>query len=262
MATTLEGQTDLAIADSLTTELERLMAVWGDLTAQGETVSVFDNLVSMKIRQLKLRCTSAQHVISLNVFRRLIAIHKSLVSSRSAEATDRAGVIAFIEVKVKQKMDSHPSKFVSDFVRRPTPELFEDMEFWSALKNMLEGSFNISKVMTNLIDNIISLDLAACSMDVVATPALLRVVEIGAELMKVLPQQHQSKIIKVVNSHMRGLAVTNDKLGAGHVHHVGEAATVGIDHDGVAKAGAQASKDLPATKNSHAKVRWKYSLLL
>ena len=229
------------------------MVVWSDPTVARAASLSINNFINSKVQEIKSRCTSPSHVLSFDNFRRLLEIYKSIKSLGNAEAAD--SVTAFLADKFQQKVESHPSESTSDAARMSALELFEDLEFWVALKSLLEGSFSPGNVITDSITKVISLDLAACPTDVVAMSGSLRVMELGAKLMRALPQQHQSKILRVVDSHMAALYIADVQGGAMHVHNSGEPAIVDVGDGGVAQVGTQASMELTAAKNTHAKVR-------
>ncbi|KAF6219524.1 hypothetical protein HO133_003993 [Letharia lupina] len=178
-----EAQSDLFLPHALT-ELERLMVVWSDPTVARAASLSINNFINSKVQEIKSRCTSPSHVLSFDNFRSLLEIYKSIKSLGNAEAAD--SVTAFLVDKIQQKVESHPSKSTSDAARMSALELFEDLEFWVALKSLLEGSFSPGTI-TDSITKLILLDLAACPTDVIAIPESLRVMEIGAYLMGALP---------------------------------------------------------------------------
>lgn len=243
---------DLFLGQTLT-ELERLIVVKRDLCAS----KYINVLVNKKLREIMSRCTGANYIVSLDNFRRLAGI---LNSNKSANGVclifRQADLVDFLKSKVKQKVDSHPSNSMSEATQKSTLELFEDLEFWLLLKALLEESFALDKAFTDSITKIISFDVAACPLVTFPIPGSLRVVEVGAKVMKALPLQHRSKILQVIDSHIKGLATTDIECSAGYVHISGKSAAIDVGNGGVAPAGGQDHRELTIGKKAHAKVRW------
>ena len=234
------------------------MVLWADLAVTGGAGLIIDKLVATKIKEMLLRFVGGDHVISLNNYRRLLEMNKSISSIGSAKAARKAGIAAFVRTKLRRRIHFHHSNIKSIVAGKSALELFEDLEFWLALRTLLVESFALGKNPTDfwcsIIMDIISQNVAACPMDVVANSGSLEVVEIGAKLMKALPRQHHSKILRVVNSHMMRPLVDDSERGANNGHSSSMPAVVDVEDGGVARA--QASGELTATTHAHAKVRW------
>lgn len=248
-----EGQRDLFLGQALT-ELERLMVVWDNLTATGGGSPFIEDLVGKSIGRMKSCYKDANLAISLDNFRRFLEMHKRIKANGNAEAADRAGVVVLFAKKVVQNLNSHLSTLESDALRKSTLELFEDLESWSVLRALAEDTFAPGNDFTDAIAKAISWNVAACPIPVVANPGSLKVVEMGAKLMRVLPHEHQSKIFQVISSHVMGLTTADDKDGSGHVHNSAQSAVVDV---GDGKVGERASREPAAAKNTRgAKVSW------
>ena len=240
--------------DQALTEVEELMVARGNLTATtgGATPLIID-LVNKKIKEMRLRCTDASHVLSLDEFRRLSDVYQQIASNGNAGAAGIVDVGSFFQDKIMQMVDSHPSTLKSDAPRKSALELFEDLEFWLALQTLVGVIFVPGNCITHAIRYIISFNVAACPIDGVTIPGSLRVVDIGAKLMRALPQHHHWTILRVVNSHLMGLTMADDQRGDGHAQISAQSAVVG--DGGIPLAGALAP-ELTTAKNTHIKVHW------
>lgn len=250
---TMSGAHKDPILDQALTELERLVVVWGDLTATGGANPFISNLVDKKVTEMYSRCMDAIHVISFDDIRRLFDIYNGIWLNGDAEASGIDDISLFIAKKLEQRINSHPSRLKSDAPRRSALELFEDLEFWSALKTMPKGTFVLWGPLTGAITKIISFNVAACPIDGVAILGSLRVVEIGAKLMRALPRKHHSKILRAINSHMMRMTMADSQRGDGHAQISAQSAVIG--DGGIPQAGALAP-ELTTAKNTHILVRW------
>ena len=163
---------------------------------------------------------------------------------------------AFVASKLSQRADSRPSNLKPDTTSRSVLEVFEDPYFRLALKALFEGLYEVDEASTDRTTKIISHDVAACLTEVVGSLGSLRVVEIGVKLMKVLPQQHHSKILKVVDSQILRLALAYDLERDRYGRKPTNPASIDAGDDGFAQGGTQTSRELTAVAESHEEVYW------
>lgn len=245
-ATMSEFQSEDPFSTALT-ETERLLVVWDDLTIAGVGDSPIAAFVRKSIADLSLPRMHADSIISFQQLARLLGILDSMRSRGTAEASNTACLVIFIAEEIVRMRNAHS---VSGFDGTPksTLQRFKDLEHWVALRTMVENK-QLSRFFERRLMNIISFDVNALPIQLNASPDSLRVIEVGAKLLKTLPLQHNAKILQIIDPQMKALTASNDKCKAYHSR------TSGAGDDGVVRAVAHTSEKLAAVKDAHVKVR-------
>ncbi|CAF9923286.1 MAG: hypothetical protein ALECFALPRED_002349 [Alectoria fallacina] len=244
-ATMSEFQSEDPFSTALT-ETERLLVVWDDLTIAGVGDSPIAAFVRKSIADLSLPRMHADSIISFQQLARLLGILDSMRSRGTAEASNTACLVIFIAEEIVRMRNAHS---VSGFDGTPksTLQRFKDLEHWVALRTMVENK-QLSRFFERRLMNIISFDVNALPIQLNASPDSLRVIEVGAKLLKTLPLQHNAKILQIIDPQMKALTASNDKCKAYHSR------TSGAGDDGVVRAVAHTSEKLAAVKDAHVKV--------
>ncbi|CAD6583063.1 MAG: hypothetical protein ASARMPRED_001214 [Alectoria sarmentosa] len=240
-----ENQSEDPFSTALT-EIERLLVVWHDLTAAGVADSPIAAFVRKSIADLSLPPKHADSIISFQHLSRLLGILNSMRSYRTIEISGTACLVIFIAEEIERLRNAR-SVSRSDETPKSTLRRLNDLEHWLALKIMVENK-QLSRNLDRRLTNIISFDVNALPIQLNASPDSLRVIEIGAKLLKALPLQHNAKILQIIVSQIKALTASNDKCEAYHSR------TSGAGDDGVVRAVAHASEKLAAVKDAHVKI--------
>lgn len=121
--------------------------------------------------------------------------------------------IEFMADEFTRKLQAHSFWLLSK-TRKSGLELFEELDQWTALKTTLENLVP-THAMRRWISNIkciISIDvdaLAALPVSSNVSADSLRVIEVGAKLLKALPDQHRVKVSQVVDSQIKALPASS-----------------------------------------------------
>lgn len=245
-----EAQPEDAFSKSLT-EIERLLVIWHDLAAAGVTDSPIAALIHELITDLSSSRMHAESYISFQNFSRLLEIWSSMKSRGTVGTSNIGCLVTFILDKFAQLKDAHS---VSRFDERPksTLQRFEDLEHWAALKTKVENNLPF-QAMDRRIATIISLHVNGLPAQSKASPDSLRVIEMGANLLKPLPHRHHAKILQVIDSEIKAFAASNGKYEARQARTSASEANVGDDR--AVQAISQASERVGAAKDAYVEVR-------
>ena len=187
------------------TEIERLLPLWDDLKPK----SGITHLIHQSIANLSLHRQHADAAISSQSFSRLITIHSDL-EFRGIAGTS---LIEFMADEFTRKLQFH-SIWLLDKTLKSELQLFEDLDHWTTLNTMLEKLVpthtilrwirNIKCIVSGDVDALVALPVSSN-----VSPDSLRVIEIGAKLLKALPYRQCVVISHVVDSQIKALTASS-----------------------------------------------------
>lgn len=232
------------------TEIERLLGVWDDLTTAGVADSSFAPLLHKSVAHLSSPRIHADAIISLQGFSRLFDIHNSLESRGIVQSS----LNKLIAEKFIRKMNAHSASRLEERQMSALQRL-EDLENCVTLKTMARNKFPNPTIET-WVTNIISLDVVALPVQSNVSTDSLRIIEVGAKLLKALPHHHHAKICHVIDSQVKALTASCAYTpGLGYDNKSASHSTLEGPNDSRKDLKMQTAKELTATKTDHVSVR-------
>ena len=233
------------------TEIERLLVVWDNLTTAGVAVSEITHLIRQSVANLSLLRVDADAVVSFQKFSRIMEI-RNILRSRGITGT----LMPKFSAEEFARMKKAHSLWHEDETPKSALELFEDLDHWTAISTMIQNMFLREMIMW--IRRMIRLDvnaLVALPTQSTVSPDSLRVIEIGAKLLKALPYEFHAKISQVIDSHIKALTVSSAYT-PGLNYESGSASHAVLEsNDSQIDLEPQTGNELTATNSDHVNVR-------